>query len=186
MLCYVTPKEQPGLCRIMKTFKQGVDRQDRGVTLPTLARHRQGARASEDDALSAALDFGFDWNEQFRLVARSRNSSRRPTDETLPQDTFKTPHFCSMCGPKYCSMRDHRRHSQNGSRRLITMPVLDERVENGNHSTHKSSQQPALSNVHCSDNAPWSIELCYERPTDATCDDWLYSVFAIHNRNYVS
>ena len=48
--------------------------------------------------------FAFDWNEQFRL-SLDPETARAYHDETLPQDTFKGAHFCSMCGPKYCSMR---------------------------------------------------------------------------------
>ena len=58
---------------------------------------------SRDDALSKAR-FAFDWNEQFRL-SLDPDTARAYHDETLPQDTFKSAHFCSMCGPKYCSMR---------------------------------------------------------------------------------
>ncbi|HBB73448.1 MAG TPA: hypothetical protein DC048_03250, partial [Planctomycetaceae bacterium] len=62
----------------------------------------RGAR-DRDDALSRAR-FAFDWNEQFRL-SLDPETARRYHDETLPQDTFKSAHFCSMCGPKYCSMK---------------------------------------------------------------------------------
>ena len=48
--------------------------------------------------------FAFDWNEQFRL-ALDPETARKYHDETLPQETFKSAHFCSMCGPKYCSMK---------------------------------------------------------------------------------
>jgi len=67
-----------------------------------LARHRKNAR-QRDDALSRAR-FAFDWNEQFRL-SLDPETARRYHDQTLPQDTFKSAHFCSMCGPKYCSMK---------------------------------------------------------------------------------
>ena len=64
--------------------------------------HRPGAR-DRDDALSKAR-FEFDWNEQFRL-SLDPETARQMHDETLPQDSFKEAHFCSMCGPKYCSMK---------------------------------------------------------------------------------
>jgi phosphomethylpyrimidine synthase len=67
-----------------------------------VARKRKGAQ-DRDDALSRAR-FAFDWNEQFRL-SLDPETARAYHDETLPQDTFKSAHFCSMCGPKYCSMR---------------------------------------------------------------------------------
>ena len=67
-----------------------------------VARHRTGAQ-DRDDALSKAR-FEFDWNEQFRL-ALDPETARGYHDETLPQETFKSANFCSMCGPKYCSMK---------------------------------------------------------------------------------
>ena len=67
-----------------------------------VARQRPGAR-DRDDALSKAR-FEFDWNEQFRL-SLDPETAQRMHDETLPQDVFKSAHFCSMCGPKYCSMK---------------------------------------------------------------------------------
>jgi len=101
MLCYVTPKEHLGLPDA-EDVKQGVIAYKIAAHAADLARHRKGAR-DRDDALSRAR-FAFDWNEQFRL-ALDPETARRMHDETLPQDTFKSAHFCSMCGPKYCSMK---------------------------------------------------------------------------------
>ena len=101
MLCYVTPKEHLGLPD-KEDVKQGVIAYKIAAHAADLARHRKGAR-DRDDALSKAR-FNFDWNEQFRL-ALDPETARRMHDETLPQDTFKSAHFCSMCGPKYCSMK---------------------------------------------------------------------------------
>jgi phosphomethylpyrimidine synthase len=101
MLCYVTPKEHLGLPEL-DDVKQGVIAYKIAAHAADLARHRPGAR-ERDDALSRAR-FAFDWNEQFRL-ALDPETARRMHDETLPQDTFKSAHFCSMCGPKYCSMK---------------------------------------------------------------------------------
>ena len=101
MLCYVTPKEHLGLPN-REDVKQGVIAYKIAAHAADLARHRPGAR-DRDDALSRAR-FAFDWNEQFRL-ALDPETARAYHDETLPQDTFKSAHFCSMCGPKYCSMR---------------------------------------------------------------------------------
>jgi len=101
MLCYVTPKEHLGLPD-NEDVKQGVIAYKIAAHAADLARHRKGAR-DRDDALSRAR-FGFDWNEQFRL-SLDPETARRMHDETLPQDTFKSAHFCSMCGPKYCSMK---------------------------------------------------------------------------------
>ncbi len=101
MLCYVTPKEHLGLPD-KEDVKQGVIAYKIAAHSADVARHRPGAR-DRDDALSRAR-FGFDWNEQFRL-SLDPETARRYHDETLPQDTFKSAHFCSMCGPKYCSMK---------------------------------------------------------------------------------
>src|SRR5581483_11383083 len=101
MLCYVTPKEHLGLPD-NEDVKQGVIAYKIAAHAADLARHRKGAR-DRDDALSRAR-FNFDWNEQFRL-SLDPETARRMHDETLPQDTFKSAHFCSMCGPKYCSMK---------------------------------------------------------------------------------
>ena len=101
MLCYVTPKEHLGLPEA-EDVKQGVIAYKIAAHAADVARGRKGAR-DRDDALSRAR-FGFDWNEQFRL-SLDPETARRMHDETLPQDTFKSAHFCSMCGPKFCSMK---------------------------------------------------------------------------------
>ena len=112
MLCYVTPKEHLGLPN-SEDVKQGVIAYKIAAHAADLARHRQGAQ-DRDNALSKAR-FEFDWNEQFRL-ALDPETARAYQDETLPQDTFKSAHFCSMCGPKYCSMKiteDIRKMAEN-------------------------------------------------------------------------
>lgn len=101
MLCYVTPKEHLGLPN-QDDVKQGVIAYKIAAHAADVARHRKGAQ-DRDDALSKAR-FEFDWNEQFRL-SLDPETAQAYHDETLPQDTFKSAHFCSMCGPKYCSMR---------------------------------------------------------------------------------
>ncbi len=101
MLCYVTPKEHLGLPE-REDVKQGMIAYKIAAHSADIARQRPGAR-DRDDALSRAR-FAFDWNEQFRL-ALDPETARAYHDETLPQDTFKSAHFCSMCGPKYCSMK---------------------------------------------------------------------------------
>ena len=113
MLCYVTPKEHLGLPN-KEDVKQGVVAYKIAAHAADLARKRPGAR-DRDDALSKAR-FEFDWTEQFRL-SLDPGTARAYHDETLPQDTFKSAHFCSMCGPKYCSMRiteDIRKMSDAG------------------------------------------------------------------------
>ncbi|MBI1901438.1 MAG: phosphomethylpyrimidine synthase ThiC [Planctomycetia bacterium] len=113
MLCYVTPKEHLGLPDV-EDVKQGVIAYKIAAHAADLARGRKGAR-DRDDALSRAR-FAFDWNEQFRL-SLDPETARRMHDETLPQDVFKSAHFCSMCGPKYCSMKiteDIRKMAETG------------------------------------------------------------------------
>ncbi len=101
MLCYVTPKEHLGLPEV-EDVRQGVIAYKIAAHAADLARHRPGAR-DRDDALSRAR-YRFDWEEQFRL-SLDPETARRMHDETLPQDAFKSAAFCSMCGPKFCSMR---------------------------------------------------------------------------------
>jgi phosphomethylpyrimidine synthase len=101
MLCYVTPKEHLGLPN-NEDVKQGVIAYKIAAHAADVARGRVGAQ-DRDDALSKAR-FEFDWNEQFRL-SLDPETAKAYHDETLPQDTFKSAHFCSMCGPKYCSMK---------------------------------------------------------------------------------
>ena len=101
MLCYVTPKEHLGLPN-NEDVKQGVVAYKISAHAADVARGRAGAQ-DRDDALSKAR-FEFDWNEQFRLSLDPK-TAQAYHDETLPQDTFKSAHFCSMCGPKYCSMK---------------------------------------------------------------------------------
>jgi phosphomethylpyrimidine synthase len=101
MLCYVTPKEHLGLPEV-EDVRQGVIAYKIAAHAADLARHRPGAR-DRDDALSRAR-YQFNWEDQFRL-SLDPDTARRMHDETLPQDAFKSAAFCSMCGPKFCSMR---------------------------------------------------------------------------------
>jgi phosphomethylpyrimidine synthase len=101
MLCYVTPKEHLGLPN-KDDVRQGVIAYKIAAHAGDIARGRKGAR-DRDDALSKAR-FEFDWNKQFEL-SLDPETARRMHDETLPNDVFKSAKFCSMCGPKFCSMR---------------------------------------------------------------------------------
>jgi phosphomethylpyrimidine synthase len=101
MLCYVTPKEHLGLPNL-DDVRQGVIAYKIAAHAADLARHRPGAR-QRDDALSRAR-FEFDWEEQFRL-SLDPETARRMHDESLPEAEHKKSHFCSMCGPKFCSMK---------------------------------------------------------------------------------
>ena len=100
MLCYVTPKEHLGLPNA-EDVKQGVIAYKIAAHAADVARHRPGAR-DRDDALSYAR-FLFDWNKQFEL-SLDPQTAKAMHDETLPDDFYKDAKFCSMCGPKFCSM----------------------------------------------------------------------------------
>ena len=100
MLCYVTPKEHLGLPNA-EDVKQGVIAYKIAAHAADVARHRPGAR-DRDDALSYAR-FLFDWEKQFAL-SLDPETARAMHDETLPDDFYKEAKFCSMCGPKFCSM----------------------------------------------------------------------------------
>jgi phosphomethylpyrimidine synthase len=121
MLCYVTPKEHLGLPE-QDDVRQGVIAYKIAAHAADLARHRPGAR-DRDDALSRAR-FAFDWNEQFRL-SLDPETARRMHDETLPQDTFKSAHFCSMCGPKYCSMKITEQIREMAAESPLTPEVVE-------------------------------------------------------------
>src|SRR6202166_4076737 len=100
MLCYVTPKEHLGLPN-REDVKQGIIAYKIAAHAADLARHRPGAR-DRDDELSRAR-FAFDWNRQFEL-SLDPQTAKSMHDETLPEEGFKEAAFCSMCGPKFCSM----------------------------------------------------------------------------------
>ena len=100
MLCYVTPKEHLGLPD-KDDVREGIIAYKIAAHAADVARHRPGAR-DRDDALSRAR-YVFDWNKQFEL-SLDPERAREMHDETLPEEKFKDAHFCSMCGPKFCSM----------------------------------------------------------------------------------
>jgi phosphomethylpyrimidine synthase len=101
MLCYVTPKEHLGLPG-REDVKQGMIAYKIAAHAADLAKGHPGAQIW-DDALSKAR-FEFRWEDQFNL-AIDPATARSYHDETLPAEPAKTAHFCSMCGPKFCSMR---------------------------------------------------------------------------------
>ena len=101
MLCYVTPKEHLGLPN-KKDVKDGIITYKIAAHAADLAKGHPGAQA-RDNALSKAR-FEFRWDDQFNL-ALDPDTAREFHDETLPKDAHKTAHFCSMCGPKFCSMK---------------------------------------------------------------------------------
>jgi len=101
MLCYVTPKEHLGLPD-RDDVKVGVITYKIAAHAADLAKGHPGAQL-RDDALSRAR-FEFRWEDQFNL-SLDPDTARSFHDETLPKEAHKTAHFCSMCGPKFCSMR---------------------------------------------------------------------------------
>jgi phosphomethylpyrimidine synthase len=114
MLCYVTPKEHLGLPN-KDDVRQGVIAYKIAAHAGDIARGRKNVR-KRDDELSKAR-FEFDWNRQFEL-SLDPETARSMHDETLPQEVFKSAKFCSMCGPKFCSMRvtqDIRKMAEAGA-----------------------------------------------------------------------
>ncbi|QPJ63989.1 MAG: phosphomethylpyrimidine synthase ThiC [Candidatus Nitrohelix vancouverensis] len=114
MLCYVTPKEHLGLPN-RDDVKEGVITYKISAHAADVAKGHPGARV-RDDALSKAR-FEFRWDDQFNL-SLDPERAREYHDQTLPSDSAKTAHFCSMCGPQFCSMK-------------ITQDVRDYAVEQG-------------------------------------------------------
>jgi len=101
MLCYVTPKEHLGLPD-REDVKQGIIAYKIAAHAADIAKGHPGARV-RDEALSKAR-FEFRWQDQFNL-SLDPDTARDFHDETLPADGAKVAHFCSMCGPKFCSMK---------------------------------------------------------------------------------
>ena len=101
MLCYVTPKEHLGLPN-KKDVKDGIITYKIAAHAADLAKGHPGAQV-RDNALSKAR-FEFRWDDQFNL-SLDPDTARSMHDETLPKDAHKSAHFCSMCGPKFCSMK---------------------------------------------------------------------------------
>ncbi len=114
MLCYVTPKEHLGLPN-RDDVKKGVITYKIAAHAADLAKGHSGARI-RDDALSKAR-FEFRWQDQFN-IGLDPDTAKSYHDETLPADSAKVAHFCSMCGPKFCSME-------------ISQQVRDYAEENG-------------------------------------------------------
>ncbi|WP_375003453.1 phosphomethylpyrimidine synthase ThiC [Gordonia sp. PS3] len=125
MLCYVTPKEHLGLPN-RDDVKVGVITYKIAAHSADLAKGHPRAQ-ERDDALSKAR-FEFRWTDQFNL-ALDPDTAREYHDETMPAEPAKTAHFCSMCGPKFCSMRisaDVRTYAQENG--LVTQEDIDARL----------------------------------------------------------
>ena len=101
MLCYVTPKEHLGLPN-QDDVKEGIIAYKIAAHAADLAKGHPGAQI-RDNALSKAR-FEFRWEDQFNL-GLDPDTARKYHDETMPKQAAKTAHFCSMCGPKFCSMK---------------------------------------------------------------------------------
>ncbi|MFD0204821.1 MULTISPECIES: phosphomethylpyrimidine synthase ThiC [Saccharothrix] len=130
MLCYVTPKEHLGLPN-RDDVKTGVITYKIAAHSADLAKGHPGAQ-DWDDALSKAR-FEFRWEDQFNL-SLDPDTARSYHDETLPAAPAKTAHFCSMCGPKFCSMKitqDVRRYAEE--RGLSTVEAIEAGMEEKSH-----------------------------------------------------
>ena len=125
MLCYVTPKEHLGLPD-RNDVKTGVITYKIAAHAADLAKGHPAAR-SRDDAVSRAR-FDFRWEDQFNL-SLDPDTARSFHDQTLPKDAHKTAHFCSMCGPKFCSMRIS--HEVRAEAREQGMKEMSEKFREG-------------------------------------------------------
>jgi phosphomethylpyrimidine synthase len=102
MLCYVTPKEHLGLPDRDEDVKTGVITYRIAAHAADLAKGHPAAQIRDDEVSRARFDFR--WEDQFNL-SLDPDTARKFHDETLPKDGHKVAHFCSMCGPKFCSMQ---------------------------------------------------------------------------------
>jgi phosphomethylpyrimidine synthase len=131
MLCYVTPKEHLGLPN-KEDVKAGVIAYKIAAHAADIAKNHPGAR-EWDDAISKAR-FDFRWEDQFNL-SLDPVTARAFHDETLPADGAKVAHFCSMCGPKFCSMkitqdiRDYVGNKQKSSKLEIEKGLQEKSME---------------------------------------------------------
>ncbi|OEE63565.1 phosphomethylpyrimidine synthase ThiC [Enterovibrio norvegicus FF-454] len=129
MLCYVTPKEHLGLPN-KDDVKIGLITYKLCAHAADLAKGHPGAQV-RDNALSKAR-FEFRWEDQFNL-ALDPDTARTYHDETLPQESGKVAHFCSMCGPKFCSMkisqevREYAKNQEKGQ--AVEVQMLDDPLE---------------------------------------------------------
>ncbi|QIT31001.1 phosphomethylpyrimidine synthase ThiC [Raoultella terrigena] len=121
MLCYVTPKEHLGLPN-KEDVKQGLITYKIAAHAADLAKGHPGAQI-RDNAMSKAR-FEFRWEDQFNL-ALDPFTARAYHDETLPQESGKVAHFCSMCGPKFCSMKISQEVRDYAARQDIESGMAD-------------------------------------------------------------
>ena len=127
MLCYVTPKEHLGLPN-KEDVKEGLMTYKIAAHAGDLAKGHPGAQI-RDNAMSKAR-FEFRWYDQFN-IGLDPETAKAYHDETLPQESGKVAHFCSMCGPKFCSMKisqEVREYAANLDKNMIKIQLLDETV----------------------------------------------------------
>jgi phosphomethylpyrimidine synthase len=127
MLCYVTPKEHLGLPN-KEDVKEGLITYKIAAHAGDLAKGHPGAQI-RDNAMSKAR-FEFRWYDQFN-IGLDPETARAYHDETLPQESGKVAHFCSMCGPKFCSMKisqEVRDYAANLDKNSIEIQLLDETI----------------------------------------------------------
>ena len=142
MLCYVTPKEHLGLPN-KKDVKDGIITYKIAAHAADLAKGHPGAQA-RDNALSKAR-FEFRWDDQFNL-SLDPDTAREFHDETLPKEAHKSAHFCSMCGPKFCSMkitqnvRDYAQNQQNATLNKIQQEEVETGLDSMKKQVHASGQ----------------------------------------------
>lgn len=147
MLCYVTPKEHLGLPD-RNDVKTGVITYRIAAHAADLAKGHPAAQL-RDDAISRAR-FDFRWNDQFRL-SLDPDTACAYHDETMPREAHKSAHFCSMCGPKFCSMRISHDLRENAARQAGLEQKKEEFREGGNRlyvprslcGTNDETEQPA-------------------------------------------
>ena len=131
MLCYVTPKEHLGLPN-KKDVKDGIIAYKIAAHAADLAKGHPGAQI-RDNALSKAR-FEFRWADQFNL-GLDPDTAKDFHDETLPKDSMKTAHFCSMCGPHFCSMkitqdvRDYAEKTGVSAEQALTAGMQEKAIE---------------------------------------------------------
>ncbi|UVJ44456.1 phosphomethylpyrimidine synthase ThiC [Pseudomonas sp. LS1212] len=139
MLCYVTPKEHLGLPN-KDDVKTGIITYKIAAHAADLAKGHPGAQI-RDNALSKAR-FEFRWEDQFNL-GLDPDTARSYHDETLPKDSAKVAHFCSMCGPKFCSMKitqEVREYAANQRIEAVDVEVADGMREQAERFRQEGSQ----------------------------------------------
>ena len=165
MLCYVTPKEHLGLPN-RDDVKTGVITYKIAAHAADLAKGHPAAQL-RDDALSRAR-FEFRWEDQFNL-SLDPDTARSFHDETLPKDAHKVAHFCSMCGPKFCSMeitqqvRDYAaRLNEAGVELAEETTQVDPETDTGEAAT----RQAGMDEMSAPSSASWAARCTWSRNPD--------------------